>query len=70
MFNIIGFKPKFDVPCCKPPITSLLPSFQEPLWSARQEVKLAPLQVEELLQAHLPLKVAVGLPPGPLCPPG
>lgn len=55
------------------PITSLLPSFQEPLRSARQEVNPPPprpVHVEELLQAHLPLKVAVWPPTRPVCPPG
>lgn len=54
MFNILGFKPKFHVPCCKYLPHHLLPLLLPgSLRSARLEVK-SPCFWAELMQVHLP----------------
>lgn len=59
MFNTLGFKPEFYVPCYKHTRHHLLPpSFQIPLWSTSLEVKFPRIQVEELMQTHLLFKLA------------
>lgn len=56
MLNILGSRPKFYSLLQTSPthtITSLLSSFQVPLWSARPK-KFPCIQVKELIQTHCP----------------
>lgn len=57
MLNISGSRPKFYSLLQTPhthTITSLLSSFQVPLWSARPEEKFPCIQVKALIQTHCP----------------